>query len=381
MRIRIESGSLLRTSIPGVGYYTKSLIAALSKIPNISIESIALPATQKDPSIITIDGINHRVYTKLNQFKIAPYFDAKLTPVDLTIFPDFSLWPTKKSRIKAAVVHDLTYKKYPEYMRTRTFGPIKIPVTTWYLSSVVKRAVRKADFVITVSNSTKDDLLASFKLSSDKIVVTEVPPSEDFTAQKQLAVDASHLLKKYSIPTRYYILSVGTIEPRKNQLATLRAYLLLPTTLRSRYSLVFAGVSGWSNDVFLKELRKAQDAGENIVMTGYFSQNDAYALYSHATIFTSASHYEGFGMPVLEAMVAGTPTILSDIPIYREVSDNASLFINQNHPEQYAQAIIETIENKDLRTKLIHDGYKNVRRYSWQANATRIIAKTEELLK
>lgn len=379
MKIRIEASSLLKSSITGVGYYTRSLVDNLKKREDVSVESFTLSVKNTSPQIRTVKGFSRQIYVKLNQFKIAPKFDSQLNEVDLTIFPDFALWPTSKSLFNAVVIHDLTYMKYPEYMRMRSIGPIKIPVTSWYLSSVVKTAVKKADFIITVSETSKKDIIKHFNINEDKIIVTEIPPSDTFLGPQSTFTDKSSLLKKYSIPTNNYILSVGTIEPRKNQLATLNAYLLLPTEIREKYSLVFAGGAGWSSDSFLTELTIAQKNNENIVLTGYFNDDDRESLFKHATLFTSASHYEGFGMPVLEAMKAKIATVLSDIPVYQEITNGSSLYINPADSQEYAAKIALLLKNPDLRNKYITSGKLSLSRYSWESNIDRIISKTKQL--
>lgn len=382
MKIRVEAESILRDSITGVGYYTKSLIESLKAADNINVDSFTLPTktTKNSFKVTTISGLPRRLYVKLNQFGLAPSFDTKLAPVDLTIFPDFALWPTRKSKINAVVIHDLTFLKYPEYMRVRSIGPIKLPVTTWYLSSVTKNALRKSNLIITVSNNTKDELVSTFGVAAEKIITTEIPPSNEFIAQKNTAIAKRDLLKKYSIPTEKYILSVGTIEPRKNQVATLRAYLQLPDNIRSSHSLVFAGGAGWSSDVFLNEFKKAKLSGENVVLTGYFDQNDSYGLYDNASLFTSASYYEGFGMPVLEAATTQTPTVLSDIPVFREITNDKSIYIEPSDTEAYSEALRIVLTDSAMRKKNIVAGSINIRRYSWEENSKRIIAAANRIL-
>lgn len=378
MKVRIESSSTIRSSLSGVGNYTRLLGSSLKDLDDVMVEEISLPGEDAPPHspVKIIKGIRLRLYRKLNQFGIAPAFDRLLDPVDLTIFPDFALWPTRKSRLNAVVIHDLTYLKYPEYLRVRTIGPFKLPVTRMYLSSVTKRSIYKASFVITVSQTVRQDIQDHFAIPPEKIVVTEIPP-----VHKKNSIRKSSLRKKYAIPTEDYILCVGTIEPRKDQLSTLTAYLGLPKHIRQRYALVFAGGAGWSSDALLKDIKSAQAQGENVVLTGYFDSEDSSALYSHATLFTLASHYEGFGMPVLEAMAAKTPTLVSNIPVFREVCGDASLFVNPKDVKDYTGSMLQLLQDAALRDLLVTRGIANIKKYSWSQNAQRIVNKASELLR
>ena len=377
MNIRIEVGSLNRKEITGVGYYTLGLIQALEKINNVHIDAFLLrspagkdlPVTQSETLSIYEIPTSQKTYRKLHQFGLASVFDTKMPPADVTIFPDFALWPTSNSKINAVIIHDLTFIKHPEYMRSRSFARFHIPVTTWYLSNVVRRAVKKADFIITVSNSIKEDLISLLNVDPSRIIVTPIPPSDDFINPVKHHLNKKELYQKYDISTPYYILSVGTIEPRKNQLSILRAYLQLPKEDRSKYSLVFAGGYGWSNYIFLEEFKKAKNIGENVILTGYFDSKDSYSLYKYASLFTAASHYEGFGMPIMEAIATGTPPLLANIPIFKEVAGDAAMYVDVSKPKIYSRSMEQLLHDHKLRKHLINQGSDRKYIYNWQDNA------------
>lgn len=380
INIRVEAGSLNKKQVTGVGYYTKRLIYALEAIDDVHVSTFTLESHQEDVSTKQPEPVpNHRVprsqklYRKLHQFGLASPVDKKLPLVDVTIFPDFAVWPTRRSKQSAVVIHDLTFIKHPRYMRARTIGGLRLPVTTWYLSSVVRRAVKDADFVITVSKSIKEDLMSLLGVKSDKIIVTPIPTSDDFLLQAKHTRSKEDLRQKYAIPTTNYILSVGTIEPRKNQLATLHAYLELPREFRRLYSLVFAGGYGWGSEHFLTEVEHAKRSGENVVLTGYYDFEDSYGLYHHSSLFTAASHYEGFGMPLMEAMSAGTPLLVADIPVFHEVAGSAAIYVNTADSQSYAKNIKSLLEDSGLRNRHIKRGLRRKDTYSWQINAKTLV--------
>lgn len=382
LSIRIEAGSINTERVTGVGYYTESLIEAMSKLPHVAIDVFALgseKATLSEHlraatihSLYVVPWLNQRIYRKLHQYFLAPPCDTTLPAVDVTIYPDFALWPTVNSKINGVVIHDLTFIKHPEFMRSRKLGPFSIPVTTWYLSAVVHKAVRRADFIITVSESIKSELISLLDVPADMIVVTPIPPRENFKQQATTHPTKNDLLQKYKIPTEDYILSVGTLEPRKNHIALLKAYLHLPQTVRASHSLVIAGGKGWGCDETLKAIHEAQQSGENIVLTGYFDTEDAHQLYSHATIFSSASHYEGFGMPLMESMYVGIPMVVSDIPVFKEVSGDAALYVDTSNSTVYAAALLSLLKDPGLREHLTSLGRKRLLGFSWQRNAQKV---------
>lgn len=386
MKIRIEAGALTRKEITGVGYYTRGITTALSSLPGAHVDAFTLnnsPIKHLRPSeTLSLSyprSLPLRVYRKLAQFYLAPPFDSSLDPVDVTLFPDFAVWPTQKSGLRGVVIHDLTFMEYPDFLAKRKVLGIRLPVTYWYLSQIVGYSVRHADFIVTVSSSVKNELVETYGLNPDSIIVTPIPPHDEFLSQANNLLTKSFILDTYKIKTPHYILCVGTIEPRKNHLATLHAYLKLPLDLRQKYSLVFAGSVGWSSDETIKEIKHAQTQGENIVITGYFDMSHSYALYHHASLFTSASHYEGFGMPLMESIAAQTPMVLSDIPIYREVADDAALYIHVDNPEAYADAIAATLTDRQLRKKLIAKGEARLSAYSWKMNAQLIVSHCKKL--
>lgn len=390
LSVRIEAGSLTTDNVTGVGYYTASLVEAMSRLPHVAVDVFTL-GTQEVTlskhlggagvrSVYHVPSLNRRLYRKLFQYFVAPPCDTTLPPVDVTIYPDFALWPTVHSTLSGVVIHDLTFIKYPEYMRARKIGPVSLPVTTWYLASVVRKSVRRADFVVTVSESTKAELIALLGVDKEKILVTPIPPRENFKLQAQNPCSREEILKKYRIETPDYILSVGTLEPRKNYTALLNAYLQLPDTTRARYTLVIAGGEGWGCEETLGAIREAQHRGEHVVLTGYFDTKDGYNLYAHATLFSSASHYEGFGMPLLEALYAGTPLVVADIPVFREVAGGAARYVDTSDTAQYSATLLDTLSDKGLRGHLSSLGKKRLSMFSWERNASAIETLCRHLL-
>lgn len=376
MKIRVEVSSLATSNLSGVAQYTKRLTEALDSVPNTWVQAsyFNFLNRQVTPSLALREPLDSntllplRVYAKLQSYSIAPAFDSlKSKKVDLTIFPNFATWPTMHSRLRATVIHDLTYLYFPEVVEVKNLA---------HLRRVVPRSIKEADFIITVSEAVKAELVKEFKLSPDKCIVTPIPPDESFAQP-----NSNEIHKKYSIPTKKYIYFIGTLEPRKNLPTLIAAYRLLPKKIRDEYSLVLAGGKGWKTEESQAAINDAVAANEHVIHIGYIDQADSSALFQKASAFVMPSIYEGFGMPILEAMASHTPVVASDIPVLRETGANAALYANPNKPADFADKIELLLTSSKLIADLDKKASTRLKKISWQDNAMRIIGHTEQLLK
>lgn len=376
MKIRLELSPLASQHRSGVAQYTKLLSEALANNSSINVSGhyfdflnrqpkpeLAVPLSEMSANKL----LPLRVYAKLQSFNIAPAFDTLLPKVDLTIFPNFATWPTIKSKYSATVIHDLTYLYFPEVVEEKNLA---------HLRRVVPRSIKKADFIITVSESIKAELVKEFSLSPEKCVVTPIPPDESFlkTSTPKQIKDAKN---KYGLDEDMkYIYFIGNLEPRKNLKTLIEAYSLLPKEIKSEYGLVLAGGKGWKTEETQRALDTAIKAGGNIKHLGFIDQEDSPTLYQGASLFVMPSLYEGFGMPVLEAMASGTPVVASNIPVLREVGSTYATYADPHNPQSFADAIQKSLSSpKPSREELL----KNVMRYSWEDNVTKIVETYEAL--
>lgn len=370
MKIRLELSPLASRHRSGVAEYTRLLSEALVTSQNISLYGHYFdflnrqpkPKLSSQPEQITANKyVPLRVYAKAQSYNIAPPFDTLLSKVDLTVLSNFATWPTVNSKHTATVIHDLTYLYFPEVVEEKNLA---------HLRRVVPRSIKKADFIITVSESVKAELVKEFNLNPKKCVVTPIPPDESFFANISKE-EIENTKTKYKINlNKKYIYFIGNLEPRKNLKTLIKAYRLLPKEIKDTYSLVLAGGKGWKTESTQKALNDAIEAGEDIKHLGFIDQEDSPALYQGASLFVMPSLYEGFGMPVLEAMASGVPVVASDIPVLKEVGGEYATYSNPKSPQSFSDAILQTITGpKPSRLEL----QKNVRRYSWDENITAIV--------
>lgn len=376
MKIRIELSSLASQHRSGVAQYTRLLSEAMALNENITLFGHYFNFLNRQPKPVLSTSqikteenklIPLRVYAKLQSFNYAPAFDTFLSKVDLTIFPNFATWPTIKSKYSATVIHDLTYLYYPEVVEEKNLA---------HLRRVVPRSIKKANFIITVSESVKNELVKEFDIDPSNCLVTPIPPDESFFQIASLE-SIDRVKKKYNLnPKKKYLYFIGNLEPRKNLKTLIEAYKLLPQEIKNDYSLILAGGKGWKTESTQKTLDDAIQQGNDIKHIGFIDQEDSPVLFQGAALFIMPSLYEGFGMPILEAMASGTPVVASDIPVLREVGGTYAKYTAPTSAQSFKQAILESLSQPpQTRDEL----QKNVLRYSWGKNVEQIYNKVHSL--
>jgi len=363
MKIRIEVSSLASRHISGIGYYTERLANALAENPDNTVYASYFnflgrqvrPVLNKRVILEENSLFPLRVYAKLQSHRLAVPFDTAKKSVDLTILPNYAQWPTIRSKYVATFIPDLTFMHYPELMEKNNLP---------HLLRVTPRAVKKSDFIITDSESVKSELVKAFGIPPEKIVVTPIPPSDNFFKK-----NASDVHRIYSIPTKKYILSLGTLEPRKNLPVLIHAYEKLPDAIQKEYSLVIAGGNGWKSEPTIEAIETAQKSGLSVVRIGYVDEKYKAALYQKASVYAMPSIYEGFGMPILESLASGIPVIASDIPVLREAGGKGALYFEVNNTAALTNSLVTLLTDPNLQKKLVQDGQRHLHSFSWQKNA------------
>jgi glycosyltransferase involved in cell wall biosynthesis len=379
MKIAVEADVLARGPKSGIYYYVQRLFSALLELDTTSsyyfvyfgssrrtASSFGLPP--KRAQLRAIVWMPRKLYNALLRIPLAPPIDvlAGLRP-DIFIFPAFSRWPLRQTRASVVFVHDTTFIDYPEALKTRHFG--------WYLRRVVPRSIRYADHVVTLSESSKRSIIANYGTEPDKITV--IHPGIDHAVYAPATADrVAAVRRKYGI-TRDYLLYVGTIEPRKNISGIVAAYCALPADLRQRYQLVLAGSKGWK-DADIEALAATVDP-DDLVRTGFIEDADMTALYSGAALFLFPSFYEGWGMPVVEAMACGTPVITAANSSLPEAGGEAALYVDAASRDQLRDAIMQVLANPKQREQMIVAGQTHAKAFSWQRSARKLQALLEDL--
>jgi glycosyltransferase involved in cell wall biosynthesis len=251
-------------------------------------------------------------------------------------------------------VHDVAFERYP-----RLFPPR----WRWLYRAGLRAAVRRADAVITPSRSTADDVLSRTGARPERVHVVPLA-----AALPSIGAEDRGALERLRIPWPY-VLFVGTLEPRKNLVRLVRAYRRVAADVP--HSLVLAGGIGWQSDELLAELRR--DGPGRIVLPGRLTGPDLDAVLHSASCFAYPSLYEGFGLPVLEAMARGVPVVTSDTSSLPEVAGDAALLVDPRSELDIGEAIARVLDDAGLAARLADAGRARASRFSWDETARRTL--------
>jgi len=278
------------------------------------------------------------------------------TKPDILWMPMHSLPFFRSKKTKTAVtIHDLAFKFFPESFPTKDLRR---------LNFFTDYAVGNSDKIIAISNSTKNDLLNIYpKIREEKIKVIYHGYDKELFNENISLDKIQKINTKYDIRNTRYIIFVGTIQPRKNIDILLEAF----ASLRQKepyknLGLVIAGSPGWMAENIIEKIKNTP----GVVMTGIFDTDDLPALVSGAETLVLPSLYEGFGLPVLEAMASGTPVVAADNSSLREVAGEAGLFFNPYLSENLTDLLIKILENDKLRNDLREKGLERAKNFSWE---------------
>jgi len=289
-------------------------------------------------------------------------------PLDVFYSPDFVLPPTRRSTRTLLTVHDLSFLRYPE-----TF----VPKLRRYLERAVPHSIARADLVLADSAHTRSDLTSLFGVPPDKVQVLYGGVHPRFQPQPEPG-EAERIRARYSLGEQPYVLSVGTIQPRKNYVRLIQAFTRLQTCRLADLRLVIAGGRGWLHqDIFTE----AEKHGDRAHILGFVNEADLPALYRNAALFAFPSLYEGFGFPVLEAMACGVPVVCSDASSLPEVAGDAALLVNPLDTGALAEAMARALEDADLRQEMIARGLARAARFTWERAARQLLGTFGSLLR
>jgi glycosyltransferase involved in cell wall biosynthesis len=267
----------------------------------------------------------------------------------------------KLTRTKSVfTLHDIAYLLFPEH---------HLPRNRIYLRTMMPRFLRRADRIIAVSENTRRDTLRSYPIDPEKIEV--IPEGVEPRFRPDIEHDVvADVRRRLGLPERF-VLSVGTIEPRKNHATLVEAF----ASLRDRHpdvGLVIAGGRGWLYDAFFERVR-ALGMDDHIVFTGYVPDEDMPALLNAAEVFAFPSEFEGFGLPPLESMACGTPVVCSDAASLPEVVGDAGMLVSPRDVGAWIQAIDRLLGDPTLRAGFGARGLVRARPFTWDAAADRTL--------
>ena len=279
-------------------------------------------------------------------------------------FDDFVYWEPNYLLLPLAnraltTVHDISHLRYPEFHPPQRLRELRL----------LPRSLQQARRVATVSEFTRTELVAAFDLRSADIAV--ISPAVSCRFRPHTEQEITEVRRRYQLPDSY-ILFAGTVEPRKNLPLLLQAYSALPPQLQAQHKLVLVGSDGWRSQEFEASMTSLNNS--NILRLGYVGFEDLPAIFSAATIFAYASLYEGFGMPVLEAMASGTPVVTSSVASMPEVAGGAAVLVDPRCGDELTHRLQLLLQDRQRRTSMSEQGLAVAHTRSWQSSYQNLYA-------
>ncbi|MCY4411006.1 MAG: glycosyltransferase family 1 protein [Caldilineaceae bacterium] len=289
--------------------------------------------------------------------------------IDLFHATDFVLAPVS-ARTRMLTVHDLAFMRYPE---------AAMPSLHHYLNIVVPRSIGRADHVIADSGHTARDLEELWPQLAGRISVVQGAVDHSFFSRvtDQNALQATR--RKYGFDDRPFILGLSTLQPRKNFARLIRAFHAARQEAALPHQLIIGGKKGWLFDEIFSTVRELK-LEEDVHFPGFVADSDLPALYSAAEFFAYPSLYEGFGLPVIEALACGTPVLTADNSCLPEAGGDGALYVDAESVDSIAGGITRLATQPELRARLAAAGQDHARAFTWQRSLRHLLDAYERAL-
>lgn len=363
----------LKSPLTGIGNYTKRLLAGLILCPRIDgvycftgtgfteydqlLESTAVDSLSVGRKTQSLRGQLRKIPKAYQLRTLARNFmfkrAVKLASNDPVLYhePDYILKPFSGCCI--TTIHDLSHIHYPQYHpRERVrFLERELPYT-----------LQKANHIVTDSEFIRDEIIEILGVDAQRVTAIPLGVGEQFRPRP--SEEINRILDLYRLDYGRYLLTVATLEPRKNLDGLLNAFLRLPLSLRRQYPLIFVGGDGWKSQLLNNRLRDLELKGE-IRRLGYVANEHLPALYSGARGFAFPSFYEGFGLPPLEAMASGVPVLTSDNSAMSEVVGEAGILINAENNDSLLAGLERLLTDEKFRRNGVEQGLQQAKKFPW----------------
>ncbi len=266
-----------------------------------------------------------------------------------------------------ASIHDIIYTRHPEWFSRRDRCVLWAGITS---------SVKRAEAIITLSEHARQDIHHKFSTPLDRIHAIHLAAVAKFNTPPEpsaMAATASHLQLKQP-----FVLAVGSLQPRKNLKRLIEAFAKVKATDNIPHQLVLVGKAAW-RESDLRETVQHLKLEQHILFTGYIPDDQLHHLYHMADVFVYPSLYEGFGLPVVEAMACGTPVITSNCTSIPEITGDAAMLIDPWSSNEIAGALSRLIGNPDVKRDLAQKGCSQARKFSWRQTAEATFAVYEKV--
>ena len=373
MIIGIDARSLHTVPRTGVGEFTYELLSHLFQqntthtyilfsnvwkddekpLPFQEFEHVTW-VTTRIPNKLFHAGIRITGYPHLDTYVAAK---AGVQKIDVWISPNLHFTSLSKEVKHILTIHDLSYHHYPSFFSNK--GRV------WHTMVRPKKQMRRAQLILTPSDHTARDVIDVYGIKKEKVHVLSPGVCSHITSLDHHSAEAVRM--KYQLPDQY-ILFLGTLEPRKNIDGILDAYRR-SSYLKKKMPIIFAGSIGYKGNTYKNMIEHTEGAR----YIGYVDELDKRSLYTLARAYVYVSMYEGFGLPVLEAMYCGTPVITSARTSLSEVVGDAGISVNPYKTVALQHAMEEIVHNDDMHARYAKKGYTQAETFSWEYAAVQLL--------
>ncbi len=386
MNIVIDIRPLMDGKLSGIEVYTTNLLRELLKmdqkntyilfanaaknlgtrIPEFKGKNVTVIQT-KIPNKILNAGLCFLRYPKLDKLilKHLKKHPSKIPEtmknrtIDLFFLPDLRPCALSKKVKKITTVHDLSFVHFKKFFSRKT--------RLWYKLMKPQREIRTSDHIIAVSSYTRDDIMHTYKIPESKITVIHEGVEGSFCSKID-EKEFEHIRRRYNLPEKYYLF-LSTLEPRKNIQNLVKGFMIYKLlNRRDNAKLVLAGAK--NPKIFSKVIMR--ELTPDVIFTGFIDEEDKASVIKHADVFLYPSLFEGFGLPLLEAMKCGTPIITSNTSSMPEIAGNAALLINPKFPDAIATSL-EKIQKPEIKASLQKNMEEQVAKFSWRECARKTL--------
>lgn len=378
-RLYIDAQPIVDERMSGVGWSTLETIQALTADKDIqaNYEPILVVPWWKRKNLDRWDIVAKRSYFFVPGRIINLLTKKKLLPpIDLCIgrgiylFFNFRNWPLISSK-SITYIHDISYKFYPEFVEPKNRVTLENNVPRW---------MNRSTFVVTVSESSANEIRTEFPEFADKVRV--VKNGVDLQKYKrQSSSKVQEVQNKYGLPKKY-LLFLSSLEPRKNLQRGVKALMDLPENLKQEYPLVIVGGMSWLSEGIESQIEHAKSQGVEVIRpNAYVTGDDLPAVISGAVALFQPSLHEGFGMTPLEAAGCGVPVLASDIAAHKEVLGDAACYFDPLDVKDISVKIERMLRDKDLRGNLRKKAALRAKDFSWTASLEQLKSVIHEARK
>lgn len=376
----------MKPPLTGIGYYTLNLLkefvedteinkifcihhTKLIDINDIDINELLNVRSTDSARIYLIIPKIRKILRKIPYiYKIREWlrninFQSQIEKEELSdavyIEPNYIIRKSNNKTI--AVIHDLSHIHYPEYHPRERVQ---------YLNKELSETIKKASHIITVSEFIRHEIIHILGVVPNRVTAVWNGVGKHFRPYGKN--ESISILSRYGLTYKSYILSVATLEPRKNIHGLINSFMKLKDDLQRQYPLVLAGTSGWENSELKKIIKDLAKQGK-IYDVGYVPDDILPLLTSGASVFLYISHYEGFGLPVLEAMASAVPVITSKMSSMSEVTGDAAILVDQNDHDEVHNAIEMILDDENMAMKYSRIGLERSKEFSWRRTANEVL--------